>query len=92
MQLRAALDEERVALLAQTEQLHLMIDDEVDFRTRSVTPPPSSIEMQALKQALQASTATPPTPRTPKHHNITDHRHERHTNDIALTATTQAWM
>jgi len=55
--LRAALEEERLTLLAQTEQLHLSLEDEVEFRERSVVPPPSLTELQALKKALNESIA-----------------------------------
>jgi len=53
--LRAALEEERLALLAQTEQLRLCLEDEVDYRSRSVQPPPSLSELQSLRNTLQAS-------------------------------------
>ena len=56
-QLRAALDEERLALLAQTEQLHLSIEDECEYRSRTATPMPSSSELHSLKLALQKSIA-----------------------------------
>jgi len=39
-QLRNALEEERQALLAQTEQLRLSIYDEHEYRDRSIMPPP----------------------------------------------------
>ena len=56
-QLRAALEEERQALLAQTEQLRLSLDDECDYRDSEMAPPPSVPEMRQLKHALQESLA-----------------------------------
>ena len=38
-QLRAALEEERQALLAQTEQLRLSLDDECEYRASEMAPP-----------------------------------------------------
>ena len=56
-QLRAALEEERRALLVQAEQLRLSLDDECDYREESAVPPPSVPEMTQLKLALQDSLA-----------------------------------
>lgn len=52
--LRAALEEERQALLAQAEALHLAIDDEHDYRGRVEQPPPSLTSLLELKRSLQA--------------------------------------
>ena len=49
------MEEERQALLAQTEQLRLSIYDEHDYRDRSVVPPPTLTQMHELKRTLQAS-------------------------------------
>lgn len=54
-QLRSALEEERLALLAQIEQLRLSIYDEHEYRGRAVTPPPTLTQMQELKRSLQRS-------------------------------------
>ena len=56
-QLRAALEEERRALLVQAEQLRLSLDDECEYREDSAVPPPSVPEMTQLKLALQDSLA-----------------------------------
>lgn len=53
--LRAALEEERGALLAQAEGLRLAIDDEHDYRGRVDQPPPSLTSLLGLKKALQES-------------------------------------
>ena len=50
--LRAALEEERQALLAQAEALRLAIDDEHDYRGRCVQPPPSLTSLLELKRSL----------------------------------------
>ena len=51
--LRAALDEERQALLGQAEALRLAIDDEHDYRGRVAQPPPSLTSLLELKKSLQ---------------------------------------
>ena len=51
--LRAALEEERQALLAQSEALRLSIDDEHDYRGRVEQPPPSLTSLLELKRSLQ---------------------------------------
>ena len=51
--LRAALEEERQALLAQAEGLRLAIDDEHDYRERVAQPPPSLTSLLELKRSLQ---------------------------------------
>ena len=56
-QLRAALEEERRALLVQAEHLRLSLDDECDYRAESAVPAPSVPEMTQLKLALQESLA-----------------------------------
>lgn len=52
--LRAALEEERQALLAQAEGLRLAIDDEHDYRGKVSEPPPSLTSLLDLKRSLQA--------------------------------------
>ena len=61
--LRAALEEERQALLAQAEALRLSIDDETEYRDRVAQPAPSLTSLLELKRSLQEvlsrSEATP---------------------------------
>lgn len=45
--------QERMALLAQTEQLRLSIYDEHDYRDKVTAPPPSLSAMHELKRQLQ---------------------------------------
>ena len=52
--LRAALEEERQALLGQAEALRLAIDDEHDYRGRVARPAPSLTSLLELKKALQS--------------------------------------
>lgn len=52
--LRAALEEERQALLAQAEGLRLAIDDEHDYRGKVSEPLPSLTSLLDLKRSLQA--------------------------------------
>ena len=52
--LRAALEEERQALLGQAEALRLAIDDEHDSRGRVARPAPSLTSLLELKKALQS--------------------------------------
>ena len=52
--LRAALEEERQALLGQAEALRLAIDDEHDHRGRVARPAPSLTSLLELKKALQS--------------------------------------
>lgn len=54
-QLRAALEEERMVLLAQAEGLRLSIDDEHEYRERTVVPSPSLNQLQELKRTLHAN-------------------------------------
>lgn len=54
-QLRAALEEERMVLLAQAEGLRLSIDDEHEYREKSVVPSPSLTQLQELKRSLHAN-------------------------------------
>lgn len=51
--LQAALEEEKQALLAQSEALRLSIDDEHDYRGRVAQPPPSLTSLLELKRSLQ---------------------------------------
>ena len=51
---RAALEEERQALLAQAEGLRLAIDDEHDYRGKVSEPLPSLTSLLDLKRSLQA--------------------------------------
>ena len=51
--LRAALEEERQALVAQAEGLRLSIDDEHDYRGKVYDPPPSLTSLLELKRSLQ---------------------------------------
>ena len=58
--LRAALEEERQALLAQSEALRLSIEDEHDYRGRVAQPPPSLTSLLELKRSLQDILAKTP--------------------------------
>ena len=51
--LRAALEEERQALLAQAEGLRLAIEDEHEYRNKVEEPPPSLTNLLDLKRSLQ---------------------------------------
>ena len=57
--LRAALEEEKQALLAQSEALRLSIEDEHDYRGR-VAQPPSLTSLLELKRSLQDILAKTP--------------------------------
>jgi hypothetical protein len=52
-----AQPQEKLALLAETEQLHLNLEDEVAYRERATLPPPPLSELQGLKHALKESIA-----------------------------------
>lgn len=58
--LRAALEEEKQALLAQSEALRLSIEDEHDYRGRVAQPPPSLTSLLELKRSLQDILAKTP--------------------------------